>query len=573
MKRRSTISLRPWRRPIAAGRTTAVTCFVALLASLHAGDGAASTPAALAAPTPPAQESEQPAFDAALARYEAWKRRASLWKRTMGRIALAQTGDPRALPLLIEDYRRPEEPKQQVKALIASLAADHLTAPELLPRHAEWRAAARKPEDSWLWLRTLELDARHGELATVEAAVAAAPTFVHRLAALHALAPAKAAAPELLPKIPTLLALKTTSPVEAGALAQTVAAVLLRLKPFRGDEPFVAACSAVIDQLDDKTLPLPSKRVVARHLAQLFDKTGVADVAAEPWRRELAARAWETPRATTAPTYAASFAGIPTTGVRLCYVIDCSDSMLKPVAGRAKEKAAETGPTRRDDAASLPAINWDRVKTRFDLARELVIASIRQLGEERRFAIVLFGTDVELFAATRGLVPAKKGAIARVEKELRAMTAGPPTADRPDGTLMGDTNLQGGLDRAFRVTSKGLDAKALPSDLELIEEGVDAIFLFSDGDPSSDDFVVTETRDPEDQLGDPETGAAHTPTPLMEQYGPYVLDQHLLDEVRRWNLFRGAEIHCVGTGEVSLGLLRDLAALGLGQVKQIGKDQ
>ena len=139
----------------------------------------------------------------------------------------------------------------------------------------------------------------------------------------------------------------------------------------------------------------------------------------------------------------ASFAGIPAGGVRFCYVIDCSDSMLKPVVGRAKEKAAETGPKKRDDRDGLPAINWDKVKTRFDLARELVLASIRQLDEQKRFAIVLFGDGAAPLDSTSSLVTANRANLARVERELYGIKAGPPTGDRPDGTLLGKTNVQG----------------------------------------------------------------------------------------------------------------------------------
>jgi hypothetical protein len=39
------------------------------------------------------------------------------------------------------------------------------------------------------------------------------------------------------------------------------------------------------------------------------------------------------------------------------------------------------------------------------------------------------------------------------------------------------------------------------------------------------------------------------------------------------NLFRHAEIHCVGIGEASMELLRDIAATAGGSTKQIGADR
>ncbi|MBL8843729.1 MAG: hypothetical protein JNL90_19565 [Planctomycetes bacterium] len=557
----------------------------AALAAALPAPFSASSPAALPQGKPPAKGSGKapPAppspVDEAFLVYRERVKRPALFKRTRGRETLARTGDRRALEQLIEDYQKPEEPKDRVRALIADLTTSHCTDPSLLPLYAQWRAAQKKPEDAWLWTRSLRLHARHDDLATVDAAVASAPSLALRCAAIAALAPTaprgtqaqQAAA--CLAKIPALLATKSANPAEAGALAQIVAGLLLAAKEARDGEAFPPACSALIATLESKTLPATSKRVVARHLARLFDKQGIPDLNPEVWKRELAARAWTQKREAERPGYGASFAGIPAGGLRFCYVIDCSDSMLKQVAGRAREKASDTGPKKKPDSSGLPAINWDKVDTRFDLARELVLASIRQLDESKKFAIVLFGDGAEPMAATPELVPASKKNVARVEAELAAMHAGPATSERPDGTLLGKTNLQGGLDRAFRITTSGLEAKADWTDLERIEAGADTVFLFSDGEPSWDDFDALDAPDDDDIIGDPETRAPLAKQPVLHCFGPYVEHHHLVNEVRRLNFFRGVEIHCVGTGEAPMGLLEQLAAIGLGTTKQIGQDK
>ncbi len=529
----------------------------------------------MAPPAAAAQEGDDGPlpFDVALAKYQVWVKRPALFKRTRSREELAKTGDTRALEALIADYKKPEEPKDHVRSLIVDLTTTHCGRDEQLPLYAKWRAAAKKPDDAWLWNRSLRLNARYDDFATIEAAIASAPSIQLRCAALAALVPPTSSEFDLLARLPGFLTAKVGKPAEEGVLAQTVAQLLLQQKAQRDEEPFTVACTAVIATLDSKSIPLSSKRVVARCLARLFDKQGVPDMNPDVWRRELAARAWATRKDGDKPSYVASFAGIPAGGVRFCYVIDCSDSMLKPVAGRAKEKASETGPKKKPDPSGLPAINWDKVHTRFDLARELVLASIRQLDEQKRFAIVLFGDGADPLDSTKELIFANKKNLARVEAELNAMEPGPASAARPDGTLLGKTNLQGGFDRAFRITTKGLEATSDDVDLDRIEEGADTIFLFSDGEPSWDDFNAIDSTDAEDNIGDPETHAPLARLPLIDCFGPYVEHHHLLNEVRRLNFFRGVEIHCVGTGEAPMGLLQQLANLGMGTAKQIGKDQ
>lgn len=61
-------------------------------------------------------------------------------------------------------------------------------------------------------------------------------------------------------------------------------------------------------------------------------------------------------------------------------------------------------------------------------------------------------------------------------------------------------------------------------------------------------------------------------TPELFYYGPYVDHRHyMLDEFARMNLFRAAEVHCVGIGEADMAVLESIAATGLGSTRQIGR--
>src|SRR5689334_8836910 len=68
-------------------------------------------------------------YQAARKQHDAWVQRPSLYKRTLGREALARTGDARALRVLAGDYRDAESPRDRVRALLVSLAAAYCDRP------------------------------------------------------------------------------------------------------------------------------------------------------------------------------------------------------------------------------------------------------------------------------------------------------------------------------------------------------------------------------------------------------------------------------------------------------------
>ena len=67
----------------------------------------------------------------------------------------------------------------------------------------------------------------------------------------------------------------------------------------------------------------------------------------------------------------------------------------------------------------------------------------------------------------------------------------------------------------------------------------------------------------------------HADQPVLDFPGPYGYWYHndwsyIIDDVNRMNLFHKAEIHCIGIGEASQGLLYGIAKAGMGQVKMVG---
>jgi hypothetical protein len=295
-----------------------------------------------------------------------------------------------------------------------------------------------------------------------------------------------------------------------------------------------------------------------------------------------------------------TFAGVPATGKRIVYLIDCSDSMLAPMsvteitelkkprprgevtpgddAGKPtlppppepEEPAPDEKPV--DDPLADAVVDWKKVKTRFDAAREMLKASVKNLPPDASFAVVLFGSKAELSKTTPGMTPASAGAAAKLAGELNAMRPGRPTALRKFGTLMGDTNVHGAFRKAFKLKETGLSGPNEHVRADAFLQGCDTIFLLSDGDPSLSDWVQLDRRDADDRPGDPETGAPLVGTPELWQHGPYSQESWILDDLRRMNLLRRVEIHAVGIGEVSGGFLQQIADLGGGRVRRIESD-
>ncbi len=526
-------------------------------------------------------------FEAAQARWRASKSRPSLFVRTRARQLLAATGDARALTLLVKDYDKPEEPMDEVRYLVVTLCGRHLgREQDTLPAWTAWRRRHAAAGDAWLWYVSAWVE--HG-LGGAEAAEAVgepdADPFL-RAASLRGLfdgAEARGAdVPPRLDAVRSALARLPSALPARGVLAEAAAMALAA-----GSEPWATEEGAllleqVIRLLEDRVLTARSKLVIARCLARAFGTEG-ADLSAAVWRRELAAARAGAQR-TEAPSdrYAGpEFFGLRASGRRIVYVIDLSDSMLAPLGGAERDALQRpVTPTPGGPAPKAPpadGLPWDRIRTRFDAARECLKASLQKLDKERSFCVILFGDVAEPLASTPGFVPVTPKTVRASIQALDDIAPRSTATDalHPYGRLRGRTNLHGGLRRAFRAQEQGFVARGEHVDARLLEQGCDTVYLLSDGVPSWDDFAAIDVRDPEDQTGDPESRVPLPNTREIHYMGPYGWGTERGDlvaaDVRRMNLFRNAEIHVVAIGEADAQLLRAIAAVGHGRVRFVGQ--
>ncbi len=244
---------------------------------------------------------------------------------------------------------------------------------------------------------------------------------------------------------------------------------------------------------------------------------------------------------------------------------------MKPVTREDEPGKGKVLP-KKDPDEPLP---WQKIHNRIDAAREVLKRSLRAMKPDQSVCVILFGDNAKALAATPGLKPAEPKTISAAIAELDALKATPTPGDktRPNGKLLGQTNLHGGIRLAFRVTTKGLLGPGEYVDLS--KTGCDAVFVLSDGVPSTDDFRKVDKPDGEKAVKDRETMDPVANTTNIEFQGPYGSPDFesfpfLADDVRRMNLFRQAEIHCVAIGEASDAVLQAIADIGGGKFRRVG---
>lgn len=521
----------------------------------------------LLSPPVPAED-----FESAFKAYQVWVKRPSLRKRTEGRERLARTGDPRALKALIQDYGKPEEPKDQVRYLVAFMAAESFYDAQFVPLFDEWRAKEDKAADAWLWYQALRNGVAAGGAAEAIAAAKSDRTLFLRAAAVESLRFENEQ--DLLPFIREMAAKLPSDAFPRAVLLESLTALLCSRVEQAKTPAFAEAAAETLRHMDEPVTPDRTRIAMGRRFARLF-KTRFVWRNGARWLQELefVARGGKQP---ANDNYAKppTFAGIEATGDRICYVIDLSDSMLEPltpreaaklpkgpITGRPQQKAAENDRWKQ----ALEAVKWDKVKNKFDAAREMLKTSLLMLDEKQSFSVICFGDGAGLLKGTKGMQKATLENIQGVIKILDGIKPGPKKDGRPHGTLLGNTNMHGGLHRAFKVKGGGLAGPGEYVNPATFDDGCDTLFLLSDGAPTWDDWPANDSKDPGDYAGDPETGARHADSTQLTFHGPYSRAHHIVGDVTRLNLFRKVEIHCVGMGGADMNILQTLAALGMGE--------
>lgn len=538
--------------------------------------------------------------------YDDYIKRPSLQMRTRGRVKLAQTGDKRAMQILADNYPKPEDPKDQVKYLLASIMAQYLNADEHLPIWKTLRDKNVAPQDAWLWYRGLIVSqATQGDDELVATAKDAKKGLFIRAAALEALAEVSSdqCLPLMIELLPAVTELKAG--IERMVMIETFARMWYARAHEMGTENFRNFGLKFIPLIDEKDTHDRSKLVMARYFREIFS-TQQLYVNAAPWLDKLLNP--EKPEDPANSKYKAlppptKFVGVEASGKRIAYVIDLSDSMMKPVSVKEKEEIKKPPPPKgpvtpgrgekgnpggpkveepkeeekeKDMADDLP---WDKIKVRFHVAREYLKLSLKSLRTDQEFCIIGFGTEAKFFNSTKGLVPASAQNVQAAIRELDAIKPGPGTEVRKDGVLWGDTNLHGGIHRAFKAKRGGPVKEFEYVDPTTWPDGADTVFILSDGDPTDDDWAIQDKRDPQDQTGDPETRTKMPDQEVLRFPGPYGYwlgngqGNFIADDVRRMNLFRKCEINCIGIGEATYNMLQSIARQALGgQVKMVSSN-
>ncbi len=229
-------------------------------------------------------------------------------------------------------------------------------------------------------------------------------------------------------------------------------------------------------------------------------------------------RWWEANRATFDPDAkgpkgqrsaygSSSFYGVPVLPGRIAFAIDLSGSMKEKLTAAAKAYAAKA-----------PHLREKRLETRLDLAKEELQHTIATLPPRTAFQLVFFGTEISSW---------KNGRILDADDETRADALKRVRGLNP----MGSTNIHGALVKAFYPDPDWTFT-------ENFSQGIDTIFLLTDGEPSS---------------------------------GAIVNATALLADIRDRNRVRRIKIHTIGVGLPNSLFLRALAQQSGGTYVDLAK--
>lgn len=522
----------------------------------------------------------QKTYEEALARYTECLKRKPFRHHWEAREVLAYLGAPEALPVLVKDYANVKEYAEYSRYTIAELFGRRFAKTESLDALKALRAAHRTPADTWLWYQSLRMQARLGDEAPVVEIATADKSALLRAAAILAFGDAEVGEVQkvVVPNCVEFPKKESDRMAVLGAMTGALFANRSRIN----DEGYRAALTAYIGLLaDDVKLSHTAKVQMARHL-QIILNAPAAFENQEAWLEILARGDVNIPKRTTTAA-SPRFFGLETDGERMVYVVDMSDSMLKPIEPSAKPAGPLTGPKQKKkrgavlDESDLP---WNLIKTRWDLARENLRISLSRLTPDKEFCVVWFGSKCGTLDACKGMVKATRANVDRVIAELdeikARMQGEPGETVPPEGKLRGDTNLHGGLRLAFALHGKGFATEAAFVDPQALAEGCDTILLLSDGEPSTDDFVLQDKNYGEGKMVRSFERGEEAPNQPMATYsGPFVemgIPQcpTIVADVRRMNAFRRVRLHAVGLGEANMQLLELLAAIGNGQAITVG---
>ena len=233
-----------------------------------------------------AQAQRGPGYDKAYQTYRSWIKRPSLHKRTLGREFLARTGDVRALQVLAASYSRPEAPKDFVRYLIVTIAAECLDEQRHVPIYTEWRDKHQKKEDAWLWYESLKIHLDNKGPKDLVAIACGRQNVLLRAAAIEALRLADDEDMSIYTVVEEIAKTVPSKPLVRAALLESLASILLFRKEQVKTPEFGRAATAVLDRMGENTTPPRTKLVLGRYMARIFGYRHVWRNA-KRWKQEL----------------------------------------------------------------------------------------------------------------------------------------------------------------------------------------------------------------------------------------------------------------------------------------------
>ena len=525
-----------------------------------------------------AGSSAQAQIKVGLERYNECMLRKPFLFHTDGRESLAKTGTiTKGLDLLVEDYKKTKLYSEYSRYTLATLFGSFYNNREALPFFDDLRKSKRSPEDVWMWVNTLTIQADQGGTADVVEIAQTAGKAVLRAAAIVALGLAKNS--QIKDAIVANCEKFPSSEADRSVLLGAMSGALLENKAKVNDAEYRQALEAFIHLLAPQ-FKLSKTQILqmARHLQWIFNAPAMFSDE-DSWLERLRRGEIKTPSKSGTTVSGSSFFGLETDGERFSYVIDMSDSMLKEISPDAKPAGPTTGPRKTKKKGMLDAddLPWSEIKTRWDLAREQLRVSLSRLSEDKHFSVIWFGSGAGTLESTKRMVKATKGNITQVMAELDNIKVSKLNAQgAEDGVLhlRGDTNVHAGLAIAFGISQKGVEESGAYVHSDPLTSGPDTIFLLSDGAPSVDEFLIADKDYNEGKVVASLEAGGDVPRSASLMYsGPYVQDKWLIEDLRRMNAFRRIRMHCIGLGEANMALLDKLAEMGHGEVFVFGKSR
>lgn len=541
-------------------------------------------------------------WEDAKAKYDEYKDFSAFCVRALAVEFLASSGDPRALEEIRSRYeamREPKDYKYYFNWAMMYSAYHYLKGEEHARAWKDWAEANQEPMDAWLWYNAFSVWSKSRDTAWLHVVIEGTDRSVEKLddhlraAAIHIAALRQDHS--LVPKVTKIVEDERLLKKEPNRSIYLISAVQLleqcgALIPNedlskdprdpKKEPEWQALAQACFNWMDDRKTLEKTKLIMARTFSRTFQVPELY-MDGESWRKVMLTEAMnDDDDGRTKAEHKPKFAGIQGTGTRVAFLIDSSDSMLKelglaehdsirnppkqPTTGSGSEAGDEEEEEDKDE------IDWDAVKTRWDAAKAVLAQSLRGLDEDMYFTVVLFGTEAEYLSSTRGLVKATRSNVENAIREIQNVPIGAATDERPDGVLRGFTNLHGALRKGYTAMEGGQyrDEDEFISE-DLMEEGVDTMFILSDGDPTICDWPERDRTVEGYLFGDAETRKEEERTDVLDYKGPYNEPKYIEDDLQRLNLFRKIEINCVCIGEADEDLMDKIKTYGNGRFRNI----